>query len=88
MEDNKELISLIEAPTEPTKIINSNFSHFSLKICLGFTNLTESFIFLSLWDELPMKISLINSVFFSLFKISFEVSEKPIAIPFNLRSSL
>ena len=33
-------------------------------------------------------IRLINSVFFSLFKISLEVSEKPIAIPFNLRSSL
>ena len=48
LEDNKELISLIDAPTEPTKILNSNFPHFSLKICLGFTNLTESFIFLSL----------------------------------------
>ena len=45
-------------------------------------------MFFTLWDELPMKISLTNSVFFSLFKISFEVSEKPIAIPFNLRSSL
>ena len=85
LEDNKELISLIEAPTEPIKIIKSNLIHFSLRIDFGFTNEILWSSFTVLRDELAIYISLINSVFFSRFKISCEVSEKPIAIPFNLK---
>ena len=53
IEDKKELISLIEAPIEPTNTTKSNLFHFSLRICLGLTISIVPFVFLSFLDELP-----------------------------------
>ena len=52
--DSKELISLREAPTDPTKIIKSNLAHFCLKINFGFINEIFLFFFKVFRDELAM----------------------------------
>ena len=71
----------IDAAIEPIKIIKSISGHFSIKISLGFCTLVSSFSFPSFFEELAIYISLTNSVFLSLFKISFELLDRPIAIP-------
>ena len=49
-------------------------------------DLIISFCFPSSFEEPAMYISLTNSVFLSLFKISFELLDRPIAMPFKLET--
>ena len=73
----------IDAAIEPIKIIKSISCHFLSKISLGFCTGISSFSFPSSFEEPAIYISLTNSVFLSLFKISFELLDRPIAIPFK-----
>ena len=52
LEDNKGEISLIDAPTDPIKIIKSNLSHFSRRIDFGFIDKILWSFFKVLRDEL------------------------------------
>jgi len=73
----------IDAAIEPIKIIKSISGHFFSKISLGFCTLINSFSFPSSFEEPAIYMSLTNSVFLSLFKISSELLDRPIAIPFK-----
>ena len=73
----------IDAAIEPIKIIKSISGHFFNNISLGFCTRISSFSFASSFEEPAIYISLINLVFLSLFRISFELLDRPIAIPFK-----
>ena len=86
LEVKNVFIMRIDAAIAPIKIIKSNSGHVFNKISLGYC--TWISLFLSPWSfEAPaMYISLTNLVFLSLFKISFELLDRPIAIPFKLET--
>ena len=73
----------MDAAIEPIKIIKSISGHFLSKISLGFCTWISSLLSPSSFEEPAMYISFTNSVFLSLFKISFELLDRPIAIPFK-----
>ena len=83
LEVKNEFIMRIDAAIEPIKIIKSTSCHFLSKISLGFCNWISSFSLSSSSEEPAIYISLTNSVFLSLFKISFELLDRPIAVSYT-----
>ena len=73
----------IDAAIEPIKIIKSISGHFLSKISLDFCTLISSFSFPSFFEEPAIYKSWTNSVFLSLFKISFELLDRPIAVSYT-----
>ena len=73
----------IDAAIDPIKIIKSISCHFLSRISLGYCTLIDSFFFPLSFEEPAIYISFTNSVFLSLFKISIELLDRPIAIPFK-----
>ena len=84
-EKENELIQV----QKPREILLKKWPEIDLIIFIGSIaasiRIINSFSFLSSFEEPAIYMSLTNSVFLSLFKISFELLDRPIAMPFKFK---